>query len=80
MRDTTDKEKELKSDLFLDIDGGIARGITMRLGAYEHSKVIESPNTEEKVTQEILDKYTVYYCWDGDRGSGFDLCYLIPKE
>ena len=36
MRDTTDKEKELESDLFLDIDGGIARGITMILGAYEH--------------------------------------------
>ena len=49
MRDTTDKEKELESDSFLDIDGGIARGITMRLGAYEHSKVIESPTPTPKL-------------------------------
>ena len=80
MRETTDKEKKLRSNLILDINGDIQQGITIGIGEYGHSEVIESPNAEAKVTQEILDKYTAYYCWDGDRGSGFDLCYLIPKE
>lgn len=80
MRDTTDKEKDLRSNLVLTIDGEIKRGITIGIGSYEHSEVIESPNAEEKVTQEILDKYTVYHCWDDDRSSSFDICYLIPKE